>query len=143
MKELLVLILLTLISCESPLSEEGVSDPSLIQPKIQVQMETDYKGKLYYRYKCKIYDNHLKAVEIKDGGVKINGYNMILIKDFFGSYYLLDNSQIPYELDTKYNFTITLTDKKEYGGTITTHTDSIREFIVPAKYSRNNNLEVH
>ncbi len=138
----LLVLTLVILSCESPLSEEGVSDPSLIQPKIQVQMESDYKGSTYFRYRCKIYDKDLKAVELKGGGVKVNNYNMILIKDVLGSYYLLDDSQIKYELNTNYNFTITLSDLSQYYATVTTHSDSIREFIVPIKQSKTKNMEV-
>ena len=139
---LIILISLTYFSCQSPLSESGVSDPNLIQPIIQVSKEIDLKGTTYYRYRCDVNDQKLQYVEIKDGGIKVNGENLIVIKDILGTYYILDDTHVKYAPNTKYNFTITLSDQSQYDAVVTTPSADLREFLVPTVQDRTQNMSL-
>lgn len=137
-----IVISALLSSCESPLSEQSISDPSIIHPMLQVYKGTDDKGTTYYNYRCDIFDKYLRSVELKDGDVMVNGMKLMVIKNALGTYYLLDDTNLKYALNTKYYFTITLSDQSQYAATVTTHPDTLRDFLVPAEHPRSQNLKV-
>jgi hypothetical protein len=129
-------------SCESPLSNQPVSDPSSLQPIIQVIKEIDYKGTLYHRYRADIYDHQHRYVEIKDGGIKVNNENMTVVKDILGTYYSADDQRVPYNFNTKYNFTVTLSDLSQYNATVTTHSVDLYNFITPSEQIKTQDLSL-
>lgn len=133
---------LLFIACESPLSEQNITDPGLIAPVLQVQKEISYKGTVYYRYRCDIYDKLLRSVELNNGSITVNGKKLMVIKDIVGSYYTLDDTQVPYALNSTYSFVITLSDNSTYNGMVTSHTDSLREFVVPSEQDTTQTMTV-
>ncbi len=135
MKTLLasVIILSTavILSCESPLSDTQVTDPGILQPVVQVTRDIQSNGTLSYSYRCDVYDKNTYFVELKDGGVKLNGESLLLVHDLLGPYYLTDNLHVPYSLATKYTFTITLADQSSYEAVVTTPKLDFIEFVAP------------
>lgn len=129
-------------SCESPLSETEVVDPNSVQPFLQVIKEIDYKGTVYHRYRGDIYDQQMRYVELKDGGISVNSEKMIVVKDIIGTYYLADDQRVPYSLKTKYSFTVTLSDQSQYFATVTTPSVDLYSFSAPADHDRLQNMNL-
>ncbi|MFA6455645.1 MAG: hypothetical protein WCW40_02395 [Bacteroidota bacterium] len=139
---LLIVISLALNSCESPLSEQAVSDPKLIQPVVQVMKELDYKGTTYYRYRCDVYDKYMRSVELKDGRISVNGENLIVVKDLFGTYYMIDDARVKYASNSVYKFVITLSDQSQYNASVTTHKVNLTGFNAPASHNKTQNMNL-
>ncbi|MFZ4620489.1 MAG: hypothetical protein ACOYNS_08015 [Bacteroidota bacterium] len=139
-----IIIILGMIhwSCESPLSEKPVVDPYTIQPIIKVIKEIDYKGTTYYRYRADIYDQYIRSVELQDGGIKVNNENLMVIKDALGTYYMVDDQRVKYKLNTKYLFTIIMSDQSTYKADITTHSTDLFEFNTPVEQDKTQDMNV-
>jgi len=138
----LVIIALVFNSCESPLSEQSLSDPKLISPVVQVIKEVDYKGTTYYRYRCDLYDKYMRSVELKDGRISVNGENLIVVKDLLGTYYMIDDARVKYNPNTQYSFVITLSDQSQYNASVTTHKVNLAGFNAPANHNKTQNMNL-
>ncbi len=138
---LIIIAALAHWSCQSPLSNTDITDPSMIQPQIQVLMETDSSGTKYY-YRADIYDRQLRYVELMNGTVQVNGEQLILVRDVLGSYYLTDDHLIKYQLNTQYNFTVTLSDKSQYTASVKTPLAALSNFVVPSEQVKTQSLSL-
>jgi len=128
-------------SCQSPLSNTDITDPSTLEPQIQVIKYTDSTGSLY-NYRADIYDQQARYIELKGGGVSVNGEQLILVRSLLGSYYLTDDHIIKYQLNTKYNFIITLSDGSQYASSVTTPSTELSNFVVPSEQAKTQIMRV-
>ena len=128
-------------SCKSPLSNTDITDPSTLQPKIQVIKNTDSTGSIY-NYRADIYDQQSRYVELKDAAISVNGEQLILVRSLLGSYYLTDDHIVKYQLNTKYTFIITLSDKSQYTASVTTPSIELSNFVVPLEQVKTQNMRV-
>ncbi len=128
-------------SCQSPLSNTDITDPSTLQPQIQVIKSTDSTGSMY-NYRADIYDRQSRYVELKDGGVSVNGEQLILVRSLLGSYYLTDDHIVKYQFNTKYNFIVTLSDGSQYTASVTTPSTELSNFFAPSEQVKTQNMRV-
>ena len=138
---LIILAALGHWSCQSPLSNTDITDPSSLQPQIQVIKDTDSTGSIY-NYRADLYDQHSRYVELKDGGINVNGEQLILVRGVLGSYYLTDDHIVKYQLNTKYNFIITLSDHSQYTASVTTPSAELSNFGVPTEQDSTQSMKV-
>ena len=149
MKNLVFAGLISIImfnSCmeDSSLSDVEITDPSLIEPDINLIRERDNSGRLKSSIIVYLWDKNFDAIELKKGNVSVNGHTMQVEKLVLtgGPYYTIDTSILKVELDELYTFTIELADGQKYEASITTQDIDLYELNLPADYSKLNNMDI-
>lgn len=139
-----VIILILFNSCESPLSELEINDPSLIRPDISLRRVRDNNNRLTTSIDVYFYDKNLNTVQLKNGSVHVNGHIMKVenLPIFGGPYYTINTSIVQVKLSTLYLFTIELSDGKKYEASITTQAEDLYELNIPSDHDKLKNLVV-
>ncbi|MFC1508822.1 hypothetical protein ACFL60_03930 [Candidatus Omnitrophota bacterium] len=144
---LMPLIITCFISCseDSPLSDTGVTDPSLIKPVIQLYSHRN-SGSAYKteRVEVFLYDKNNNTVRLKNGGVYINDQKMI-VKDLLfssGTYYSGIEVIPKIETNKSYSIKIELDDDSPYYADITTQAKDLVVVNAPDKHSKSNDLQI-
>lgn len=144
MKKILFLISISIIyfgcSQESSLSDVSLTDPSLITFECDFYMkkgEDNYQ--LIFVY---LKDKNNNSIELKEGGVYINGIKMSLKKEIITNvpYYSGIEAIGQITFGTSYNVTVQLADGKTYQSTITVQGSDLYDFTVPSPHNKNNNM---
>jgi len=131
------------LSCSSPLSDTNVTDPSLLAPDMQV-VKSMSGGARTVTYEVNIYDKNSNLVTLQNGNVKVNTYQMNVKSNIFGGeyYYLGGESEVKFQLSTKYTFAVYLSDGSEYDGSVTSQSKDLTSFTVPATQDHTQNMSV-
>ncbi len=117
-------------SCQSPLSDVPISEPSVVRVVVLVERDTYTTGSVAHTVEATLLDKHNEFIHLKEGSVTVNGLEM--------SYswprgYVRDDLQVVPDKD--YNFNVTLSDGSEHSCKV--HTPlNLYEFIVPSEYDR-------
>lgn len=129
-----------LASCESSLSDEEISNPSVISPQIIVSKDRDYRGLVSYTYECVLADKGGARVALKNGSVAMNSTQMILTKDLIGSYYTLTTKYVPYVLGAAYTFKVQLANGASYDAVVTNPVVDLSALAAPQNVSPSSNI---
>lgn len=140
---LLIAIFFSSCQKESALSDIDLTDPSLVRIEIKLEHEESLVFGITQRILTYVLDKNNDVVEIKNGEIKVENTKLTLSKDPFNlPYYALNSEQVQIMNDSTYNFTITLSDQKEYKAEVTTPKNRLYNFIVPEQHSATNDLEI-
>ncbi|RMH74008.1 MAG: hypothetical protein D6675_01025 [Gemmatimonadetes bacterium] len=122
---------------DSPLSDVVLSDPSLIKPVITLEKSINAHGIANQKIEVWLYDENEDSIQLKDGGVTVNGIPMERRQSFVthAPYYGIDQNRLPVQPDEDYTFVITLGDGENYRATLHTP-EALYAFNVPAIHSR-------
>ncbi len=117
-------------SCQSPLSDVPISEPSVVRVVALVERDVYTTGGVAHTVEATLLDKHNEFIHLKEGSVKVNGLDM--------SYswprgYVRDDLQVVPDKD--YTFNVTLADGSEYS--CRAHTPlNLYELTIPAEYNR-------
>lgn len=136
--------LLVMQSCDSPLSDVPITDPTVLKPVMEVEKSISTNGGISNIISCIIYDKNNNLVEIHDGGVKLNGIYMDSAPyGLGGTYYIPSESQPEnIELDKTFTFGVMLSDGEVYLSSITTAAFDLTTFTVPSTYQLYSDLHI-
>ncbi len=116
-------------SCESPLSDVPISEPSVLRAEVVAQRAIGSSGYTASVLEVALRDKHEQWVELKEGSVSVDG--LLMSYDGFGAYVRND----PVQPDVDYTFVVTLSDGSKYTSKV--HTPkNLSQFTVPATYNR-------
>ena len=148
MRNFLIIVPLIITFCfscseDSPLSDTGVNDPSLLKPVIQLYSSRS-SGSAYKteRVEAFLYDKNNNTVRLKNGGVYINDHIMI-VKDLLfssGTYYSGIEVIPKIEMNKSYSFKIELDDASSYYASITTQSKDLKNVNAPDKHNKSNDM---
>ncbi|MBN1951138.1 MAG: hypothetical protein JW801_08035 [Bacteroidales bacterium] len=150
MKQLLSFVLpfgFLLAGCgpqNSPLSDIKLTDPSVLAPSIRLVQHIDEDGRESGSIEVWLYDKNGNTVELKDGGVRVNGKDMKVRQVQFteAPYYSADRIIRDLEPGTTYDFEIILADGKAYKASIKTPEEKLDLLRVPDRHNRNEDMVI-
>tara|TARA_B100000315_G_scaffold120298_1_gene110198 strand:+ start:8994 stop:9713 length:720 start_codon:yes stop_codon:yes gene_type:complete len=134
------LVGLFLLSCDSPLSDVEITDPSLIQPVAVISKTTDENGSVTKETIVTIYDKNLSTVELINGSVLINNVELDFVDYAFSGIYELDIPE--FGLNQEYNLKIILSDGGAYVGTVTSQSIDLTDVNIPETHNKNEDLTI-
>jgi hypothetical protein len=145
-----ILLLLTLctmlfLRCakDSPLSDVALDDPGLLKPDIQLVRSISETGAKSQEVSARLYDKNNNTIELKEGGVSVNGVEMGTVPYYLGSsanYY--STSSIDILPDSLYTVTITLANSTDYESTVRTPATELDTLEVPAQHVKTSDLTI-
>ncbi len=142
-----VIFIVALSSCleDSPLSDVEIYDPSLIQADIQLYRMRDNGDRISSRINVFLLDKNTDVIELKGGNVYVNNHKMRVATLLLtgGPYYTIDSTVVSVEPDSRYVFTIELSDGKQYEAVIETQAVDFQELNLPDNYSKLENMQIN
>jgi hypothetical protein len=132
-------------SDDSSLSDVSIDDPSLVRPEIIVSKDIDTTGTVSSTIQAWLYDKNNDLIELKNGGITVNGIQMSIGKTLVNKapYYYIPQTQLDFKLDSTYTFIITLGNGSTYSSSIKTHDKNLHTFNVPKEHNKNQDLPVN
>jgi hypothetical protein len=112
---------------ESSLSEEEISDPSLISPRFSVKRTKSIQsGTTSYLHTAVLKDAQGDHIELLYGNVTVNGVRLKAF-NLFGipTEYRLSSNDMKVELDSLYTYTIKLSDGQVYASSVRTPASTV------------------
>lgn len=116
MKFLLSSLLLFIVGCSSPLEDIELTDFEAISARFYVERDTSTDGVTDEIYAI-MEDKNFKNMELKGAVVSVNG---VAMKYHDGATNRYETSSVKIESNTKYVFTVTLSNGDTAGATLTT-----------------------
>lgn len=134
---------IALLSCESPLSDVDLDDPSVIAP-VLIVTKTIENGTRHVEYIGEIYDKNLSLVTLKNGTVRIENVSMGKRSFLLGGeqYFLSGENIVKHTLGKTYIFTVVFSNGSEYTGSVKTQTKDLYDFTAPSTHNRAQNMTV-
>lgn len=129
----------------SALSDVEITDPSLIQPDVQISHNIDTLGNTTIRYVANLYDKNYDLIELKNGSVTMNGIPMVIGRTLITNapyYYVNPPGYLNFTLNTQYTCTVTLADNSTYDLTVTSQNSWLNEFVVPDVHSKSQDMTI-
>lgn len=126
---------------ESALSDVVIDDPSLIRPEISL-IKTKTAGTSTETVAAWIYDKNNNSVELKNGGVLVNGREMVIKKIADAPYYSGIEVLSGITAGTKYNFLININSRKSYTASITAQGKDLTTLDVPLRHNKTENMDI-
>jgi hypothetical protein len=122
-------------ACSSPLSDVPISEPSVLRVSALAQHDIGTSGAATSLLQVALFDKHEQWVELKEGGVTVNGLPMSY--NGLGAYTRSDVVRP----DVNYSFVVTLSDSSKYSCNV--HTPlNLYQLNLPASYNRTGPLTV-
>lgn len=129
-----------LTNCDSPLSDVDITDPGLLMVNFAAEQTVSDDGTVLKAQTATVFDKNLASVELKNGGVKVNGQQMSITEILNIKTYYIPSASL--SLNTDYNFVLTLADGKGYSGTVKTPAKALTSVTVPASPSISEDLVI-
>lgn len=137
---LFALALVSVFSCDSPLSDVEVTDPSLLMVNFAAEKSIAADGTVLGALTATVFDKNLASVELKKGTVKVNGKQMSITEIVNIKTYYVPQASV--SLDTNYGFEMTLADGTVYNGLVKTPAKGLTSVTVPASPAINEDLVI-
>ncbi|MEA2104785.1 MAG: hypothetical protein U9P79_09140 [Candidatus Cloacimonadota bacterium] len=139
---LILVITLFLSTCDSPLSDEELDDPSLIAPDITLEKNINYETRsVIHIATAHLYDKNFNLVRIEDGGVRVGDTNLDLKQNILGGYYY-ETTDIAVNNDVTYHVVITMSNGDTYDAYVTTQSAELYEFVLPEEHDHGLDMDI-
>ncbi len=133
---------LMLTNCDSPLSDEPLNNPALIAPSLTIERTYDNSKALKGEAIAFIWDKNFNLVRIKDGGVSVNGTDLILEYLITGGPYYETTGNYPVYQNTIYTMTVEMSNGDTYDSEVRTQFHDLHTFNIPATFSHTDSIHV-
>ncbi|MDD5343665.1 MAG: hypothetical protein PHW12_04510 [Smithella sp.] len=140
------IVYLGLLNCaqNSPLSDIVLNDPSLFKVEAQIEKDIYKNGAINWSIVVNLKDKNGSYIEIKNGGISINGINMIT--DYLlgtnAPYYYLPSAMLSIVPDSLYTITIVLSNGTKYLAKVKTPQKDLYAFYIAAQHKYSDSLTV-
>jgi hypothetical protein len=124
---------LAFIGCSSPLSDVDITDFGVINGSFAITESFNSAGGTSQTVRASLTDKNFANVEIKDGGVTVNGTAMTYDDNTFVQCYTKDNLVLA--KNTLYRFVITLSNAATCTSSVTTPPAAFGTVMVPSTIS--------
>ncbi len=131
-----LIIGLLLVSCDSPLSDIEINDPSLINCVFTIERTIENGSESEYATAI-LTDKNLGLVQLKNGSVKVNNQNL----GYYG-FTKTYHSDIQVELNTQYTFTVVLANGEEYSSSVITPANDFGNVGLPNEVTINSDVPI-
>lgn len=150
MKLLLLLILpflflFTACKTDENAEERLINYPGSIAPEIIISRSSDSTGLETSSFEVWIYDKNRNGLEIIDGSVSINGFQLVPYRytvDNIPYYTLPDSIELDFEINETYACTITLSNGRAFESSVHTQSAGLDTLFLPAVHSADSSLAI-